>query len=409
MSVEPPQLYAPARELEPELGSRALFGGLEPLVYANHAGISPPSILVRKAVSNMLADYGKHGAGSFMRWMAQRERLRGKLAALVGAKADRIALTSNTTRGVTEVATCFPWVRGDRVFVFDGEFPANVLPWQAVAEQHGLEIVRLDAHAYLDDEEAALARLAEEARKGVRLCAVSAVQFQTGLRMPLAAMSRVVRGAGGRLFVDAVQACGMVALDVTRDGIDFLAAGAHKWMMGLEGAGFLYATSEVELVPRTLGWLSVEQPVDFLLEGPGRLRYDKPARREASMFEGGNLAAASFVALEAALDAILALGVDAIFAHAQRFNDAVEEGALALGYRSARAREPGRRSGILALLPPGEVSVVELHRAISELGVATAIPDGRLRISPHWPNAIDESEQVVLTLEHALERVSSRR
>lgn len=409
MSVEPPQLYAPARELEPALGSRSLFGGLEPLVYANHAGISPPSILVRKAVANMLADYGKHGAASFTRWMAQRERLRGKLAALVGAPTDRIALTSNTTRGVTEVATCFPWARGDRVFVFDGEFPANVLPWQAVAELHGLEIVRLDAHAYLHDEEAALARLAEEAAKGVRLCAVSAVQFQTGLRMPLASMSRIVRGAGGRLFVDAVQACGMVALDVQKDGIDFLAAGAHKWMMGLEGAGFLYATTEVELVPRTLGWLSVEQPVDFLLEGAGRLRYDKPARREPSMFEGGNLAAASFVALEAALDAILALGVDVIFEHAQRFNDAVEEGALSLGYRSLRAAENARRSAILALLPPGEVSVVELHRVIAELGVATAIPDGKLRISPHWPNAVDESEQVVLTLEQALERVSSRR
>jgi hypothetical protein len=30
------------------------------------------------------------------------------------------------------------------------------------------------------------------------------------------------------------------------------------------------------------------------------------------------------------------------------------------------------------------------------------VPDGVLRLSPHWPNAIDEADQVVLTLEHAL-------
>src|SRR5262245_1296445 len=77
-------------------------------------------------------------------------------------------------------------------------------------------------------------------RGAVRLVAVSAVQFQSGLRMPLQAMSRMCHVHGAELFVDGVQACGVVPVDVRAEGIDYLACGSHKWLMGLEGAGFLY-------------------------------------------------------------------------------------------------------------------------------------------------------------------------
>jgi cysteine desulfurase/selenocysteine lyase len=48
---------------------------------------------------------------------------------------------------------------------------------------------------------------------------------------------------------------------------------------------------------------------------------------------------------------------------------------------------------------------VALHRELGRLGVACAIPDGKLRFSPHWPNAIDEADQVALSVEEAISRV----
>lgn len=406
MSVEAPQLFAPARELTPRLGQRDLFGALRPLVYMNHAGISPPSVLVRKAVGTLLADYERHGFGAFLRWSEQRTRLKGKLARLIGARAGaQIALTQNTSRGIGDVALCFPWSAGDRVVTFGGEFPANVTPWQQAARAFGAEVVMLDAWAYLRGEDEALEVLERTLAAGrVRVVAVSAVQFQSGLRMPLARMAERVHAHGALLFVDAVQACGMVPLDVARDGVDFLASGAHKWLMGLEGAGFVYATDEAArlLVPRVAGWLSHERPVDFLIEGPGRLAYDKPIRSEIGFLELGNLSATAFAALEASLDAILELGVEAIFAHVQKLHDAIEPRAIDLGFESMRAATPGARSGSLCLRPPAGVDVVELVAELGRQGVACALPDGLLRLSPHWPNAVDEAEQVALSLEHAV-------
>lgn len=404
--VVAPELYKPARELTPRLGSRDLFGGLDPLVYMNHAGISPPSVCVRKAVTTLLTDYGKRGASAYPSWAAQRDRLRAKLAALVGAESEaQVALTLNTTRGVSDVALSFDWRRGDRVVVFAGEFPANVTPWQQAAAAFGAEVVVLDGRPLVTDEGRVLEELERTLLSGrVRVVAVSAVQFQTGLLTPLLEMSRLCRASGAKLFVDAVQAVGMVPLDVRALGIDYLACGAHKWLMGVEGAGFVYASpaGREALVPRVAGWLSHEQPTSFLFEGPGHLRHDRPIRGDVRFLEGANVSATAFAALEASLGLILELGVPEVFAHVQRVNDAIEGRAVELGFRSLRSPRAERRSGSLCLAPPDDVDVVTLHREIVRQGVACAIPDGLLRFSPHWPNAVDEADQVVLTLEHAL-------
>ncbi len=386
------------------LGDRGLFSGLEPLVYANHAGISPPSILVKKAIQTLLADYMKRGASAYPTWAAQRARLKAKLGQLVGAPEATVALTANTTRGISDLALCFPWKRGDRVVCFHGEFPSNVTPWQRAAELFGLEIVMLDADAFRTDEAGALERLKALAHVPIRVVAVSAVEFSTGHRMPLRAMSDIVRDAEGVFFVDAVQACGMTAIDVEADGIDMLSSGAHKLLMGIEGAGFVYVRETISptLIPRVAGWLSHESPVDFLFEGPGKLRYDKPIRTSIDFLELGNVSATAFAALEASLDAILEIGRRPIFEHIQRFNDAVEGGARSLGYSSLRAEDPQARSGALCIVPPTGFEAPQVHDTLQRLGIACAVPNGHIRFSPHWPNAIDESEQVLLSLEEAL-------
>lgn len=235
------------------------------------------------------------------------------------------------------------------------------------------------------------------------MLAVSAVEFQTGYRMPLAAICARAKAAGTRVLVDAVQACGMVDVDV-RVGIDFIACGSHKWLMGIEGAGFVYASaSALESVrPNVAGWLSHEDPIDFLFEGPGKLRYDKPIRRRIDFLESGNVSATAFAALEASLDAILAIGRAKIFDHVQAFNDAVEAPAVELGFESLRSKDPAGRSGSLCFRVPATVDFGAFVRAFQPLGVAAATPDGVIRFSAHWPNAVDESEQVVLSMEHAL-------
>ncbi|KYF81810.1 cysteine desulfurase [Sorangium cellulosum] len=395
------------RSFAAKLGDRGLFPHLAPLVYVNHAGISPPSRPVRLAMIALLDAYAAQGAAAFPAWFAQRVRLREKLGRLVGAAADDIALVQSTTRGLSDIALCYPWRPRDRVLLFEGEFPANVTPWQRAAALFDLEVVFLPLGGFADGSGAGLARLEDELRRGARLVAVSAVQFQTGLRMPLAAIGALCRAHGAELCVDGVQAVGATPVDVETAGIDYLACGGHKWLMGVEGTGFLYIRRErlPALRPAVAGWLSHEDGVSFLLRGPGHLRYDRPIRQRADFVEGGNLNAAGYAGLEAAVDLILQIGVERIHEHANRFLDPLEEALRERGWESLRAEDPALRGCALGVRPPGGASVVELHRELTHLGIACAIPDGVLRFSPHWPNALDEWEQVLLSTDEALARV----
>lgn len=377
--------------LEARLGDRSLFLDLEPSAYLAHAAISPPSLVARRAVLGLLGDYARRGAGAFGATLDQRQRLRGKLAALINAKPSEVALVPNTTLGVTQVAMGFPFERGDRVLCFRGEFPANVTPWQRAAELFGLDLAWVDADLARTDLTRFLAEVDAVCAKGVRLVAVSAVQFQTGLRMPLRQLSDRAHAAGGVLFVDAIQACGSTPVDVEADGVDALASGGHKWLMGLEGAGMLYLRDTVSRAMKThlAGWLSHEDAFSFLINGPGLLRYDRSFRADAGLVEGGAFSSVGCVALEASVDVLAGLGVANVHAHVNRYLDALEPVLVERGFRSLRAADPAGRSCILGVLPPDGRDAPWWSKALAERAVVTSCPDGVLRFAPHWPNDIE--------------------
>lgn len=386
------------------LGSRAPFPDLEAAIYLNHAAISPLSQPVREAIRSTIDRIAAKGMAHYHETMELRVALRERVARFLGSEPSSVAFTGNTSQGITAVAMSLSWRRGERVLLFQGEFPANITPWLEAARLFDLEPVWLSAHQAMDDEALFLSQVEDELRRGVRLVAISAVQFQTGYAMPIAALAQLCKRHGAELFVDAIQAVGVMPLDVTALGIDYLAAGCHKWIMGLEGSGLLTIAPErlQSFEPRLASWLSHEDGLRFLFEGSGHLRYDRPFIQEALVLEGGMQSMVHNAALDAALDPLESLGVAAIFDHVNRWNDALEPRLAALGLESVRAQHRSGRSGTLSCrLPPG-VPIAELVQSLDSSGVAVSSPDGFLRFAPHWPNALDEVPRVVEALESAL-------
>ena len=298
-----------------------------------------------------------------------------------------------------------PWRPGDGVLVGQGEFPGNVSPWQHAAQLFSLNVQFLPKLRTRDDDEFLSALEARLRAGGVRLVALSAVQFQTGIHAPLAAVVRLCRAHGAELAVDAIQALGVVPLDVSALDIDYLAGGAHKWLMALEGAGFLFAKPDCtrRLVPRTAGWLSHEGGLRFLFEGPGMLRYDRPIKGGIQFMEGTSANGMGYAALEAALECILQLGVPAIFDHVSAYLDELEAGVLARGLTSLRPRDPARRSAILSFEPAAGTSAAGIVAALREHGVYATMPDGLVRMAPHFPNSRAEIGHVLSALDRALD------
>ena len=395
---------APSPLPAPRLGDRSLFPALAPRAYLNHAGISPPSLPVQRAVEALVGAYARQGAQAVLETLALRARLRERIARLVGGAAADVALCAGTTHAIQQVALSFPWREGDRVLLLEGEFPANVTPWLRVAARLGLEPVFLRAADFAGDAAPGLDALERELRRGARLLAVSAVQFQTGLAMPLRELAEACHRHGAEVCVDAVQALGVVPLDAAALGLDYLACGAHKWLMGLEGAGFLWIAPgrAAALQPALAGWLSHEDGVSFLTEGrPGLLRYDRPLRRGAAALEGSSASATAQAALDASLGILLELGVERIREHVGAIHDRLEPVLRARGFEPLRDPVPARRSGILSARPPPGQDARRVRDVLAARGVAVAIPDGLVRFAPQWPNSAADAEVVAAALDDA--------
>lgn len=390
----------------PALGDRGLFPRLGAASYLTYGGIAALSAPVVAAAQAWMDAFASEGAAAFPAWAAQQDRLRRDLASLIGARQDDIAFVSNTMHGVNAIAFALPWQRGDRAVVIEGEYPTNVVPWQRASALFDLELLRIPVAEFASQPVAwnAFDRALE---KKPRVIAVSAVQFQSGLRMPLKEISERCRAAGAQLFVDGVQACGAVPIDVMAEGIDYLACGSHKWLMGMQGAGFLYVNpNHVDaLRPMFTGAMSYEGATDMLFAGPGHLRYDRKLRSDARVFEGGMLGGAALAGLGASVGLIRELGVARIFEHVQRFHDAIEPALIDRGFESLRHADSQRRSCILSFVPPRNVSAPQLCTLLRDQRVIASSPDGVFRVAPHWPNALAEIPVVIEAIDACLARL----
>ena len=388
----------------PEIGSRALFPSLKHQVYANHASVSPLSLQAIAAIAEVCTTQATEAVDAMIGFHENVAGTRAVAARLMGVPAAHIAVLANTSLAISSVAASIDWKAGDTIVLFRGEFPANTTPWQQAANQHGLQLLWIDAHDF--DDGLGMQQLEAVLQSNrVRMVAVSAVQFNTGLRMPVEDMATLAHQHGAEIFVDAIQAFGATPFDA--NDLDYVASGGQKWLMGPPGAALLYAKDWAKLQPTLAGWLSHEDGLVFLWGDPDLLRYDRPIIQGPALFEGGTLNFAGIAGLTAAMHITETIGIANIYAHANQWNDALESILDTLGFQSLRSPHPARRSCMLCAKPPSGHHAGRIASALAGDGISVASPDGHIRFSPSWPNSLEEISTVQAALEKAVSSPSA--
>lgn len=351
---------------------RREFPSCERVVHMNHAGVSPLPIRVADAVRAFAHEASLLDAAVYKGWSEGAEKARSAFAGLVGADPAEIAFVQNTSEALSLVASAWPWQPGDNVVGFADEYPSNVYPWWAL-QRWGVEtrLVPRGARAGVDD-------LVPFVDGRTRMITVSAVDWQTGFRFDLDAIGNFCRERDVAFCVDGIQAVGAVEVDVHALGIDFLAAGGHKWLLAPEGCGGLFVSSRVveRLSPLVVGWKSVENADSYL-------PYHFELRADAGRLEAGSPPHLGIRALGAAIEMLLEIGPAAIERRVLRLTEQLAEGLRA---RQATIVSPWgerERSGILNF-QLGEPAA--LHRVLSEAGVVCRVRHGGVRLAPHFYN-----------------------
>ena len=357
--------------------------------YLNHASIGPLPERTRLA----LDEFNRRRAAPHLlpdrELFAMLADTRGKIARLVGASAEEIALTVNTGFGIGMAARALPLEPGDVVLVSDKEFPANVYPWLRLKDRGvTMELVPTTPEGWPDE-----ARLLERLRDPrVRVLAVSLVQFSTGYLVDLDRLSAATRETGAFLVVDAIQGVGQLPVDLSRTSVDVLACGGQKWLFSPWGSGFVYVRRDLigRLDPAITGWLAFEGTDDLT-----RLtRYDDTLRDDARRFELMTLPYQDFAGLNASLELLLEIGIERIRDHIRTLHEPVVEWAEASGAPIVSPRGASA-SGILCVAP---ANVQQVHRRLKAARIICSLREGAVRLSPHGYNTMAEMERVA----HAL-------
>lgn len=309
---------------------------------------------------------------------------RERAARLLGAHPEEIAFVGPTSLALSYVAAGLPWRRGDNIVIYFDDYPSNVYPWMALAER-GVK-VRL-----LNVRELGRIRLVDvlgQVDESTRLVALASCHFVSGWRLDLAAIGQQLRKRGIWFCVDGIQTLG--AFPTTVEHVDFLAADAHKWLLGPCGAGILYVRRELQdqLRPIVHGWHNVRCP-NFVAQE--QLVFRPDARR----YEAGTLNLAGFVGMSAALELVLEVGVENIAAELLRKRAWFVKAAVEQGWSVLHADcPPANAGGIISLWRPG-LNLAETHARLTAAGIVVSLRADRtgrqyLRFSPHFYNTDDE-------------------
>jgi selenocysteine lyase/cysteine desulfurase len=395
---------------------RADFPGSTQQAYLNAAGVGLPPRSALAAVQRVTTLLGQGpaemGYASYYRAIGEAARkAKEEAARLLHVAPAEIAFIDDTTMGLNIALAAIPFSPGDNIILCDLEYPQVAISASHPQRQHHIEIRVARHHAGIvtvDD----YAKLID---KQTRVLLISSVQWINGLRMDLAAFSQLAKDHGCFLVVDAIQQLGAIPLDLSTLQVDFLAAGAQKWLNAPFGAGLLYVRH------------GAQDKVQPSL-AHGLFAYAEPAGGWVKYL--GDPALTPFVSLPLAPDArqfeihgmpktIGAAGLAASLAYRNNLdNSGVTEHILGLGdflieelqRRRIKVWTPAAhqlRSGIITCEPFADAERV--HKLTQELEKKRIYPTvrycsgvGGLRVSIHYYTSREDLEALVAAMDEIM-------
>jgi selenocysteine lyase/cysteine desulfurase len=226
----------------------------------NNCSQAPQTDDTRAAASCYLDSWNASGM-DWDEWMGEVARAKGEFATLIGASAADIAVFSSVSEATSAVASALDFGgRRSTLVVSEAEFPTVAHVWLA-QQRRGASV------SWATVREGAIDAAAYESLIDDRTALVSSCHgyFMNGFVQDVARIAACAHDAGALSFVDAYQTVGTMPIDVRASGVDFLAAGNLKFLMGIPGIAFLYVRPEIvgALEPTVTGWFGRSDPFAF--------------------------------------------------------------------------------------------------------------------------------------------------
>ncbi len=364
---------------------RSAFAEFEGVAYLNASLQGPmPLAAVREAVAAL--EWKKHPYRlPDSAYFDLPDRIREKVARLVGGRPDEIAVTTGASAGLAAVAAGIDWKPGDEVLVGRGEFPAHFSTWLRYQEAGKLRVRVVEPKGRFISADDYIEAIGPH----TRVISASLVRFDNGARLDAARVARACEKFGTALVLDLAQCAGAMKIDLRELGASMAVCSGYKFLFGPYGTGFFWVASEwTERLPLgAVYFLALEGAREFHALPSGNLRPAPGARRwdSAEPASFTNLAA-----FDSALDFVLRIGVDAV----ERYNDAllaeIIDGLPRTNCSLASPAERGRRGPYVCVSARDPQETQALYEKLRAAQVSVSLRENALRVSPHIYNTPED-------------------
>ncbi len=306
-----------------------------PLVYLDSGASAQKPQVVIDAISRAYAgEYANvHRGLHYLSNLAtdRYEAVRGIIARFLGARDENeIVFTSGSTEGINLVSYAWAAPRlqpGDEILLSVLEHHANIVPWHFLRERQGVVLrwVEPDPDGSLPAD-----KVLEAVGPRTKLIAITHMSNVTGTVVDVGA---IARGTDVPVLVDGSQAAVHMPVDVQALGCDFYVITGHK-LYGPSGSGAIWIRPERQAEMRPfLGGGDMIREVSR-----DAVSYADPPLR----FEAGTPGIVNQIGLGAALDYLMALGMENIAAHEAGLRDYANERLGALNWLNIQGNAPGK-------------------------------------------------------------------
>lgn len=213
------------------------------IIYLNNGGFGATP---RMVFDSLVQDYRMLGENprDLDVLVNKMEEVRKKVADFLDATEDEIALTRNTTEGMSIIAAGLPLKKGDEVLISHHEHPGGKQPWLMRAARDGIEVREVKIPAPPDNPEQILNILNDALSKKTKVISVSHVTCTTGLILPVKQLCQLARDKGILSVLDGAHPMGMYPFSLHDIDPDFFSSSPHKWLDAPFGNGTLYVRKD---------------------------------------------------------------------------------------------------------------------------------------------------------------------
>ena len=357
-------------------------------IFLAHAAVAPITGPAREAMDEWSREAALGRQESEATWK-RVAKTRAVAARFLACEAEEISLLGPTALGLGLVALGLDWKSGEEVIFDPRDYPANVYPWKEL-ERKGVRAIPIQRNP---GEQIRWETVRPLLTARTRLVTLATAHYLSGHLPELSVIGPELKKRNILLCLDGIQTLGV--LPAAFPEADFLAADAHKWMLGPVGAGVLMVRKRVwdRFRPPLLGSWNVVSP-EFLAQP--EIQFEPGGRR----YEPGSLNLPGIEGMRASLELLDAIGLPEISAHALALARQVREGARRAGL--AIYGGPGENRVITSLLEPvGGWEKIKTRMEQAKIRVSWRKEhSGKnlLRVAPHISNTAVEIEEFLKLL-----------